>query len=134
MTDKEKNILKSRFQQRWGQAICIQQWAKEDKNGWTKEKAKEFTDIACGYMYAVGDVLEAYNKNHEDSPLPKIRAHDLRHTAATLLLEADVDIKYVSRQLRHSSTVITQNLYQHVTRRAASKTADVMDALVNSNI
>lgn len=84
--------------------------------------------------YTVQHVWEAYNKNHEDSPLPKIRAHDSRHTAATLLLEADVDIKYVSRQLRHSSTVITQNLYQHVTRRAASKTADVMDALVNSNI
>ncbi len=29
MTNKEKNMLKSRFQQRWGQAICIQQWAKE---------------------------------------------------------------------------------------------------------
>lgn len=84
--------------------------------------------------YTVQRVWEVYNKNHADSPLPKIRAHDLRHTAATLLLEENVDIKYVSRQLRHSSTVITQNLYQHVTRRAASKTADVMDDLVKANI
>lgn len=84
--------------------------------------------------YTVQHVWSVYNKNHTDNPLPKIRAHDLRHTAATLLLEENVDIKYVSRQLRHSSTVITQNLYQHVTRSAASKTADVMDGLVKSNI
>lgn len=37
MTSKEKELLKSRFQQRWGQAICIQQWAKEGKNGWTQK-------------------------------------------------------------------------------------------------
>lgn len=90
--------------------------------------------LSAHVYYTVQHVWDAYNKNHKGSPLPKIRAHDLRHTAATLLLEADVDIKYVSRQLRHSSTVITQNLYQHVTRKAASKTADVMDDLVKSNI
>lgn len=37
MTKHEKELLKSRFQQRWGQAICIQQWANEGKNGWTNE-------------------------------------------------------------------------------------------------
>jgi|GEM_PF-1118048 len=62
MTAKEKSILKSRFQQRWGRAICVQQWAKEGKNGWTKEGAKEFANIACGYMYAIGDALEASMK------------------------------------------------------------------------
>lgn len=46
MTNKEKELLKSRFQQRWGQAICVQQWAKEGKNGWTKEDAKEIANIA----------------------------------------------------------------------------------------
>lgn len=83
------------------------------------------------YIYAtVQRVWRAYNHAHEEKPLPKLRAHDLRHTAATLLLEENVDIKYVSRQLRHSSTVITQNLYQHVTKTAESKTADAMDRLI----
>lgn len=45
MTNKEKELLKSRFQQRW-----------------TQEKAKEFAGIACGYMYAIGDALEASMK------------------------------------------------------------------------
>ena len=59
MTSKENELLKSRFQQRWGQAICVQQWAKEGKNGWTVEGARSEADIARGYMYAIGDALEA---------------------------------------------------------------------------
>lgn len=87
------------------------------------------------YIYkTVQRVHKSYNAHHPDSPLPHIRAHDLRHTAATLLLEENVDIKYVSRQLRHSSTVITQNLYQHVTKKAASKTADAMDKLLEESM
>lgn len=62
MTSKEKELLKSRFQQRWGQAICVQQWAKEGKNGWTVEGARSEADIARGYMYAIGDALEASMK------------------------------------------------------------------------
>jgi len=44
-----------------------------------------------------------------------IRFHDLRHTAATLLLEQGVHVKYVSEMLGHSSIAITLDLYSHVT-------------------
>ena len=46
--------------------------------------------------------------------LPVIKFHAARHTAATLALEAGIDIKIVSEQLGHSTTRITQDLYQHV--------------------
>lgn len=46
--------------------------------------------------------------------LPRIRLHDLRHTWATLALEAGVDVAVVSKQLGHSSPVITWGTYQHV--------------------
>ena len=83
------------------------------------------------YVYQqVQKALVSYNQAHPDHPLLKIRAHDLRHTAATILLEEHVDIKYVSRQLRHSSTVITQNLYQHVTDRMAALPAKTIDAII----
>lgn len=71
MTSKEKELLKSRFQQRWGQAICIQQWAKEGKNGWTKEKAKEFAGIACG------DVLEASMKQSKATQIVRSWADEV---------------------------------------------------------
>jgi integrase len=46
--------------------------------------------------------------------LPPIRFHDLRHTAATLLLLANVPAKVVSELLGHSNVGITLNRYSHV--------------------
>lgn len=46
--------------------------------------------------------------------VPKIRLHDLRHTAATLMLEQGVPLKAVTERLGHSSTQITSDVYQHV--------------------
>lgn len=47
----------------------------------------------------------------EEAGLPPIKFHAARHTAASLALEAGVDVRVVSEQLGHSSTVITQNTY-----------------------
>jgi integrase len=46
--------------------------------------------------------------------LPLIRFHDLRHTAATLLLLQGVHVKVVSEMLGHSSVSITLDRYSHV--------------------
>ena len=62
--------------------------------------------------------------------LPVIRFHDGRHTAATLGLEAGIDIKVVSAQLGHSTTRITQDLYTHVRRPVADDAAARVAALV----
>jgi integrase len=62
--------------------------------------------------------------------LPVIKFHAARHTAATLALEAGVDIKIVSEELGHSTTRITQDLYQHVRHKvhvdAAEKVVDLL--------
>jgi integrase len=48
------------------------------------------------------------------SLLPPIRLHDLRHTHATLALQAGVHPKVVSERLGHASIAITLDLYSHV--------------------
>ena len=45
--------------------------------------------------------------------LPKIRIHDIRHTYASLLLQAGAPIHYVKDQLGHSSIATTVDLYGH---------------------
>jgi integrase len=68
-----------------------------------------------------------------EAGLPVIKFHAARHTAATLALEAGVDIKIVSEQLGHSTTRITQDLYQHVRHQvhvdSAEKVVDLLPGL-----
>lgn len=45
--------------------------------------------------------------------LPQIRFHDLRHTAATLMLDENVPIVTVSKILGHSSPAVTAKIYAH---------------------
>jgi integrase len=46
--------------------------------------------------------------------LPELRIHDLRHSAATVLLKMNVNPKQVQELLGHSSIVITMDRYSHV--------------------
>lgn len=62
--------------------------------------------------------------------LPVIKMHAARHTAATLALEAGVDIKVVSDQLGHSTTTITRDTYQHVRRVQHQDAAEKVVALL----
>jgi integrase len=45
---------------------------------------------------------------------PEIRFHDIRHTAATLLLRRGVNVKVVSEMLGHADISITLRIYAHV--------------------
>ena len=47
--------------------------------------------------------------------MPHVSFHDLRHTHATILLEAGTPLKTVSERLGHSSIRITADIYAHVT-------------------
>lgn len=61
--------------------------------------------------------------------LPAIRFHDLRHTCASLLLQARVDIKIVSELLGHSSVAITWDRYTHIAPSQKQDAAAAMEGL-----
>ncbi len=62
--------------------------------------------------------------------LPRIRLHDLRHTAASLALAAGVSMKEVADQLGHSSITITADTYTHVLPAVAHAAAEKTAALI----
>ena len=61
---------------------------------------------------------------------PATRFHDLRHTCATLLLKAGVNVKVVSERLGHSSVVITLNTYAHVMPGMQKEATRIMAGLL----
>ena len=57
------------------------------------------------------------------------RVHDMRHTHATLLLEAGVNVKVVSERLGHASTRITLDLYAHVLKTMQAAAVDALNKM-----
>jgi integrase len=62
--------------------------------------------------------------------VPTVTLYALRHTAATLLLEAGVPMKVVQERLGHSTMMLTADTYSHVSaslqERAVEELADYM--------
>ncbi|MFN3265330.1 MAG: tyrosine-type recombinase/integrase [Deinococcales bacterium] len=70
-------------------------------------------------MQSFESVLEAYRDSlrsliESGVALPRLRVHDLRHTAATLLLQANVPMEIVSKVLSHTKISITTDIYRRV--------------------
>lgn len=61
--------------------------------------------------------------------LPRIRFHDLRHTAATLLLSQGAHPKVVQERLGHATIALTLDVYSHVLPNLQREAAEKLDRL-----
>jgi integrase len=64
--------------------------------------------------------------------LPRVRFHDLRHGAASLMLAQGVPLKLVSDQLGHSSIAITADTYSHLDREQRRESSDAIERALAS--
>lgn len=62
--------------------------------------------------------------------LPNIRFHDLRHTAASLMLNNNIPVIVVSRRLGHAQPSITLDVYGHLIPTKQKEVASLMDQLL----
>lgn len=59
-------------------------------------------------------LVKMFGRLLEEANLPHLRFHDLRHSAATLLLSMEVNAKVVQELLGHSNISMTMDTYSHV--------------------
>ena len=65
----------------------------------------------------------------EKAGLPPMRLHDLRHSAATILMSQGVPVKVASEMLGHADVTTTLRVYSHVLPGMQQAAADTMDRL-----
>jgi integrase len=94
----------------------------------------EWRELGLVFSTEYGDFLSpttlrlALRRALTRAGLPTIRFHDLRHSAATLMLSRGVHPKMASEMLGHSTIAITLDLYSHVTANMQRQAADAIDA------
>lgn len=77
-----------------------------------------------------------FDRALEKAGLRKIRIHDLRHTYASLLIQAGESLPYVRDQLGHHSIKITVDIYGHLVpggnKDAVDRLDDISDATIRN--
>jgi integrase len=79
------------------------------------------------------NLIKAFRALLDAAGLPAIRFHDLRHTAATLMLAQGVNPKIVQERLGHASITLTLDTYSHVLPTMQREAADLIDAILDRN-
>jgi integrase len=96
----------------------------------SKEGSGLVFTTSTGRPISPRNILRHFKKVIEQTGLPEIRFHDLRHTHATLLLAEGVHPKIVQERLGHSQISLTLDTYSHVIPSLQIEVADRIEAIL----
>jgi integrase len=92
----------------------VRQLEQQLKQGETWENRDlVFPDLHGGY-FNPNYLLRVFKKVLGEAGIPQMHFHDLRHSAATILLSMGVHVKVIQELLGHSDIDITLGLYSHL--------------------
>ena len=97
------------------------------KNGWKEDPGWLFPSKAGMALNMDYWRKRIFYKAIEKAGLRKIRVHDLRHTFASLLIEAGESLTYIRDQLGHHSISFTVDVYGHLTPGGNKAAVDRLD-------
>jgi len=97
---------------------------------WKSDSGLIFTNTK-GKPVDPTDVVRIFHGLVAQTDLPQIRFHDLRHTAATLMLARGLHPKIVQERLGHSSISMTLDTYSHVVPSLQREAADKIEQLIS---
>jgi integrase len=86
-----------------------------------------------GEPYHNSQVLNLWHATLERLGLPRVRFHDLRHTAASLMLAAGYTLEDVKQMLGHSTIAVTSDTYSHPMADRLRQVADGTEAFLQGS-
>lgn len=118
------------------QALEILRNHKREQEELINSVGQDWTNLDLVFPSGAGTPLTASNIRKDFrkllavSGLHKIRFHDLRHTAASLMLNHGIPVLIVSKRLGHSKPSITLDVYGHLIPSRQEEAAQLMDDLM----
>jgi integrase len=88
---------------------------------------KRAWDSYAHYLNIQAGGRDASRINPKVQKIDRITAHMLRHTYATLLYDANVDIKSAQRYLGHSDIETTLEVYTHLTKHKQDESIEAIN-------
>jgi integrase len=101
--------------------ITRNEGAPEEPSEWV------FTNGVGGFIDVNNWRRRVFNKALKKAGLRRIRIHDLRHTYASLLIQAGESLAYVRDQLGHHSIKVTVDIYGHLAPEGNKQAVDKLD-------
>jgi len=83
-----------------------------------------------GAMLSPNNVTRAWGRALRSRGLPPVGFHSLRHSHASALIRAGVDILTISRRLGHANASITLNVYGHLIEGADAAAARAIEGVL----
>ena len=105
--------------------------------GWKRASCGLWKEQGFVFSNEIGDYLSPHTLYHNFKRVaaaigvPNARFHDLRHTFATLSIQAGDDLKTVQNNLGHSTITTTMNTYAHVTDEMKRASANRMQSFID---
>ena len=76
------------------------------------------------------NVSRSFNTLIKTADVPRIRVHDLSHSAASLMLRAGVPVKQISERLGHANVRIALDTYAHLMADDHDLAAEAMSRIL----
>ena len=99
-------------------------------------KGADFTDsglVVCqpdGKPFRPESMTQKWERFVKTHGLKPIRFHDLRHSCATMMIEAGIDPKTVQTRIGHADISTTMNIYTHCTKSMDQSAAKAIDKIL----
>ena len=85
-----------------------------------------------GKYFDPNNIRNQLYKHFKNAGVPNVRFHGLRHTHATLMLNAGMSPKDLQHRLGHSNITMTLNIYVHATEEGAKQGGNIFEMAINN--